>query len=298
MVRRHSLSAAASLARRKAPLPGPSRCRPPARPSIATAARSSARWAARTPRSRPLPGAGPRSARHPLPGLPCAAALQQPQRLQRMRASAELRTRACGCMRSYRRGTPPMWSTSRWLRTRRSTRSSRAPSKGTSTRWPASVSSAVQRPGVVHAGCAERCAQHRVALSHVGGDQLELAGRRSGRLHSSTGSSKGAKPSRAGGGNRIASNVPPATPAAPRPGRGRGNRPSGERPVRQQAQHAGQRVPPRTRRPSRQRLDSTPGQSERRRHQRHPRNGQRVGQENPGETCPNSSGDSGVSATA
>jgi hypothetical protein len=54
-------------------------------------------------------------------------------------ASIELSSSACGCIASTA-GAPPVWSLSRWLSSTVASFSSKARRSGTSTRWPASIS--------------------------------------------------------------------------------------------------------------------------------------------------------------
>jgi hypothetical protein len=177
---------------------------------------------------------------------------------------------------------PPVWSVSRWLSTSASTRSSSARSRGTSTRWPASLSAAKARPGVVDQRWRGRAHEHRVALPDVGRQQLETRPARGvGACHNSTGTNSGRPNARTPQGSRAASK-----PAA-------GNTPSYASPQRAAWQpttpwqRADWPATPSTaarglQRPGRQRVpqrraSTTPASASGRDHQRDPRNRQQVG---------------------
>lgn len=107
-----------------------------------------------------------------------------------------------------------MWSLSRWLSTSRSSRSPKARSSGTSTRWPASLSGPKRGPAsysrlcvAVRTSTALPCPTSAASTSNS-----PAAGR--GACHSSTGSRSGRPSARSAQGSRIASSTPPATPAA------------------------------------------------------------------------------------
>ena len=93
---------------------------------------------------------------------------------------------------------PPTWSLSRWLSISRSRCSSPRPRKsGTRTRWPASLSARVLRPGVEQEHVSARAHQHGGALADVGGDEVEAALRRDRDGGTSSASASGIASSRA-----------------------------------------------------------------------------------------------------
>ncbi len=129
--------------------------------------------------------------------------------------SSDASSVACGCIASTD-PAPPVWSLSRWLSTTVSTRSPSARSRGTSTRWPASLSAPKRGPVSYSSVCVAVRTSTALPWPMSAASSSNWPGAGRGACHSSTGSSSGTPSARTGQGHpRIASSTPPSTPAAP-----------------------------------------------------------------------------------